>query len=466
MDLLLQGLQLPKALQQAGVHQLHFHFQRIQVIALAHHQLVVGAHVFHAHQHAFNLAGEHVDALDDEHIVGAAHNFIHAHMGAAAGAGLVVQAGDVLGAVAQHRHALAGECCHHQLAHLPGGLLLQGVLVDDFRQESVLGEVEAAAQVALAGDTGAGELGHAVVIRDGDAQVLLNALAHLLGAALAAQNAVLQAGVGLFGVGAFPDQLAQVQGIAGGGHQAGDAEVPQHHQLLFGVARGGGDDGGAHLLQAKVQAQGAGEQAVAKGDLDDVVAGDAAGGDDAGHEIGPVFNVLFGVGAHRGLARGARGGVDAHDVLHGHGQHAEGVVIPDVVLGGEGDVLDVRQGFNLIPAGDAGLAQALVVEGDVVVAVVHHPLEAPQLQGFNIRPLHGFYVFLEKPGFHWCSDLPSRGSPGGFGRFGFVLVNRESALVYCTGNGAVLQVFLHKGDRALFSFGGRALCQRECRALA
>lgn len=145
--------------------------------------------------------------------------------------------------------------------------------------------------------------------------------------------------------------------------------------------------------------------------------------------------------------------MDAHDVLHGHGQHAEGVVIPDVVLGGEGDVLDVRQGFYLIPTGDAGLAQALVVEGDVVVAVVHHPLEAPQLQGFNIRPLHGFYVFLEKPGFHWCSDLPSRGSPGGFGRFGFVLVNRESALVYCTGNDADLQVFLHKGDRALFSFG-------------
>ncbi len=33
-----------------------------------------------------------------------------------------------------------------------------------------------------------------------------------------------------------------------------------------------------------VQAQGAGEQAVAKGDLDDVVAGDAAGGDNASHE--------------------------------------------------------------------------------------------------------------------------------------------------------------------------------------
>ena len=124
------------------------------------------------------------------------------------------------------------------------------------------------------------------------------------------------------------------------------------------------------------------------------MAGDAAGGDDAGHEIGPVFNVLFGIGAHRGLARGTGGGVDAHDVLHGHGQHAKGVVIPDVVLGGEGDVLDVRQGFYFIPAGDAYLAQALVVERDVVVAVVHHPLQAPQLQGFNIRPLHGFYVFL------------------------------------------------------------------------
>ena len=129
--------------------------------------------------------------------------------------------------------------------------------------------------MALPRDAGAGELRHAVVVRDGDAQVLLDALAHFLGAALASQNAVLQAGIGLLGIGTLPDQLPQVQGIAGSGHQAGDAEIPQHHQLLLGIARGGRNDRGAHLLQAKVQAQSAGEQAVAKGDLDDILVCDA-----------------------------------------------------------------------------------------------------------------------------------------------------------------------------------------------
>ena len=182
--------------------------------------------------------------------------------------------------------------------------------------------------------------------------------------------------------------------------------------------------------------QGPGEQAVAEADLDDVLLGDANGGDQAGHKVRPVVDVLFCVGPHRGLARGAGAGVDAHDVLHGHGQHAEGVVVPDVVLGGEGDVLDVRQGLDLLPGGDARRPQPLVVEGDVVVAVVHHPAQPLQLQGLDVRPLHGLDVFLEKPGLHgFLSFFPGR--PGlswagdGFSA-AFCALTRKSSSIYFT----------------------------------
>ena len=180
-----------------------------------------------------------------------------------------------------------------------------------------------------------------------------------------------------------------------------------------------------------MQPQAAGEQAVAKGDLDDVVAGDAAGGDDAGHEIGPVFNVLFGIGAHRGLARGARRGVDADDVLHGNSQHAEGVVVPDVILGGEGDVLHIRQDLDLVPAGDARRPQALVVKGHVIVAVIHHAAQALQLERFDIRAPHGLDVFLEKPCFHGLANLLSQQArPGPPAHFAFVdgALNQKSSL--------------------------------------
>lgn len=61
--------------------QLHLYLQVIQEIPAPHHELVVRADALHADQRAFNLAGEDVDALDDEHVVGAAHDLLHARMG-------------------------------------------------------------------------------------------------------------------------------------------------------------------------------------------------------------------------------------------------------------------------------------------------------------------------------------------------------------------------------------------------
>ena len=90
-------------------------------------------------------------------------------------------------------------------------------------------------QLALPGHTGAGQLRHAVVVGDEDIEAAFNLCAHGIGAALGAEQAQAQL-VGAHGKTGFPHHFAQVKGVGGGCHQAGYAEIAEHHQLLIGVA--------------------------------------------------------------------------------------------------------------------------------------------------------------------------------------------------------------------------------------
>jgi hypothetical protein len=54
--------------------------------------------------------------------------------------------------------------------------------------------------------------------------------------------------------------------------------------------------------------------------------------------VGPVVDVVLGVADHGRLAGGAAGGVQAGHLLARHGEHAEGVVVAQVLLGGEGEL--------------------------------------------------------------------------------------------------------------------------------
>ena len=66
--------------------------------------------------------------------------------------------------------------------------------------------------------------------------------------------------------------------------------------------------------------------------------------------------------------------MDAHHLLHGHGEHAEGIIIPDVLFGGEGQVLQVRQGAKVFGF-EPHLIQALPVEGHQMVDPFHQGLK-------------------------------------------------------------------------------------------
>ncbi len=56
---------------------------------------------------------------------------------------------------------------------------------------------------------------------------------------------------------------------------------------------GGRHDRRAHALDAVVQAEAAGEEAVAEGDVDGVLGAEAAGGEEAGAQVGPGLEVAL-----------------------------------------------------------------------------------------------------------------------------------------------------------------------------
>ena len=110
-------------------------------------------------------------------------------------------------------------------------------------------------------------------------------------------------------------------------------EVLDQLDLALGHAARHRHHGAAEALGAVVRAEAAGEQAVAVGDVDEVARPPARGADRARADLGPDLDVGLGVADHRGLAGGARGGVDPHHLLARHGEHAERIVPAQVVLG-------------------------------------------------------------------------------------------------------------------------------------
>ena len=104
----------------------------------------------------------------------------------------------------------------------------------------------------------------------------------------------------------------------------------------------------------------------------------ASGANRAGNHIGPGVDVVLGIAHHRRLAGGAAGGVQAYDLIHGHGKHAVRVVVAQVVLGGEGELGQVRQGRDVVRV-NAQCIEALTVQRHVVVGVAQAPAQAFEL---------------------------------------------------------------------------------------
>ena len=270
-----------------------------------------------------------------------------------------------------------------QLAFLAVRAGLAGLEVDDLGIEIILEDVRPGLALAFHGHARADDFGQAVNVVGLDAAVRFDAPAHGFGPRLGAEDAGAQRQ--FLEVHADLRRLVdQVEEIAGRAADGRDAEILHHHQLALGVAAGNRDDRRAQRLGAVMRAQSAGEQAVAVGVLDDVALVQPAGGEAAQHDVRPDLHILLRVGHHDGLAGGAAGGVQPHDLLHRAGEQAEGIGVAQVGLHGEGQLGDVVQRPHVLRR-QAALVHALAEQGDVVVGALDDGLEPLQLQVPQLR---------------------------------------------------------------------------------
>ena len=180
-------------------------------------------------------------------------------------------------------------------------------------------------------------------------------------------------------------RLADEHGVRRGATEKIGAEILQNLYLALGIAGGDRNGRGPHVLRPVVQSQSAGEQAIAVGHVDEVVPRRTGGRQGPGRPLCPHLDVVLGIAHHRLLARGAGGGVDAHQLPGRHREQAVGIIVPQVGLDGKGQLADVVDGMD-VPGLQAHLVEFPAVEGDVLIGIVYHPDQARGLQGMEIVP--------------------------------------------------------------------------------
>ena len=186
-------------------------------------------------EHRLYLAGEYIDATDDEHVVAATQHLAHPHCGASALARLVDKAGEVAGAVAQYRHGLLAQRGDDQLTHFARSNGLEGLGVNNLGQEHILPHMGAVLIQTLTAYAGTAHLGKAVDVDSLDVQLGLQLAAYAPGPGLGTEEAYAQLEI-LGGNFVFLYHLSQVESIGRRAAEGCGAEVLHEHYLLLRVA--------------------------------------------------------------------------------------------------------------------------------------------------------------------------------------------------------------------------------------
>ena len=151
-----------------------------------------------------------------------------------AGAGAGDDARKVVRAVADERRTLLAQRGENDFSHLAVGQHLARLRVDDLHVHEVFPNMHTVVSLAGDADARAVNLGQAIDIEDFDAQLVRDAVAHLLAPALGTDNALLQ--VELVAQAARGYFLGEQKCVA---RRAGDdrgMQVLHHLKLLLGVA--------------------------------------------------------------------------------------------------------------------------------------------------------------------------------------------------------------------------------------
>ena len=154
-----------------------------------------------------------------------------------------------------------------------------------------------------------------------------------------------------------------------------------------------------------MDAETAGEQAVAVEVLHDVGAAEAASEEATLHDLGPHVHVFFGIAYDDGLAGGAGTCVQAHDFAHVDGEQAVRVGVTQVLLHGEGELGDVLESLDVFGL-EALLVHAFTEERNFLVGELYGGAHTLQLQVTQ-------FFFGHEVQCHFGQDLVFFVIPGG-----------------------------------------------------
>ncbi len=207
---------------------------------------------------------------------------------------------------------------------------------------------------AFEGDARAAHFGEAVAVVEGDAPAGLQSASRFFGIGFGPGDGKPKREVALGVYAHLLEGSEQGHGIARDDVDGGGLEDAHELDLAAGVARAGGDDEGPQPFGSVVQAEPAGEEAVAHHVLEDVALAHSHHMEAARDEVGPALDVAGGVEDRGGEAGGAGGVVEANHFRLRHGQQAIGVGVSQVLLLGE------REPRQVVEGADRFRAEALV----------------------------------------------------------------------------------------------------------
>ena len=192
----------------------------------------------------------------------------------------------------------------------------------------------------------------------------------------------------------FARRFGEIKRIRRRGDERRRAEILHQHDLPFGISRRHGHDGRAQLFDAVMQAESPRKQAVAEGNLEDVLVRRPRHIENAGDAGGPHVQIVAGIAANDWLARGAARRVQADDLFHRHGEQAEGIVVPEIVFGRVGNLFDVLERLDMLGF-QPDRIEPLPIHLHVVVSVSYDMFKPFQLQFAQLFPVYGFDLRTE-----------------------------------------------------------------------
>src|SRR3954467_14147386 len=156
-------------------------------------------------------------------------------------------------------------------------------------------------------------------------------------------------------------------------------EIDEQLDLALGHATRDRDGYTAEFLGAVMNAEAAGEKAVAIGIVDLHAGPAAARVNRARAHVRPGADIELGIADDRRLAGRTGRRVDADDLVHRHGEHAIGIIGAQIVLAGERKFAQVGEVLQIVRM-PARRIEAFLIVPHVLVSMLERPLHAPQLQ--------------------------------------------------------------------------------------